>query len=92
MIYLSGPGHGGNAVVAQDYLDGSYSEVYPNISQDAAGMKRLFRQFSFPGGIPSQTAPNTPGSINEGGDVYKRQRYSRKSGVRRSRSSSPPLA
>ena len=69
MIYLSGPGHGGNAVVAQDYLDGSYSEVYPNISQDAAGMKRLFRQFSFPGGIPSQTAPNTPGSINEGGEL-----------------------
>ena len=69
MIYLSGPGHGGNAVVAQDYLDGSYSEVYPNISQDAAGMKRLFRQFSFPGGISSQTAPNTPGSINEGGEL-----------------------
>ena len=69
MIYLSGPGHGGNAVVAQDYLDGSYSEVYPNISLDAAGMKRLFRQFSFPGGISSQTAPNTPGSINEGGEL-----------------------
>ncbi len=69
MIYLSGPGHGGNAVVAQDYLDGSYSEVYPNISQDAAGMKRLFRQFSFPGGIPSHTAPETPGSINEGGEL-----------------------
>ena len=67
MIYLSGPGHGGNAIVAQDYLDGSYSEVYPNISRDEAGMKRLFRQFAFPGGIPSHTAPETPGSINEGG-------------------------
>ena len=69
MIYLCGPGHGGNAVVAQDYLDGSYSEIYPNISQDEAGMKRLFRQFSFPGGIPCHTAPETPGSINEGGEL-----------------------
>ena len=69
MIYLCGPGHGGNAVVAQDYLDGSYSEVYPNISQDEAGMKQLFRQFSFPGGIPCHTAPETPGSINEGGEL-----------------------
>ena len=69
MIYICGPGHGGNAVVAQDYLDGSYSEVYPNISQDTEGMKRLFRQFSFPGGIPCHTAPETPGSINEGGEL-----------------------
>ena len=69
MIYLSGPGHGGNAMVAQDYLDGSYSEVYPNISRDEAGMKRLFRQFAFPGGIPSHAAPETPGSINEGGEL-----------------------
>ena len=69
MIYLSGPGHGGNAIVAQDYLDGSYSEVYPNISQDESGMKRLFRQFSFPGGVPSHAAPETPGSINEGGEL-----------------------
>ena len=69
MIYLSGPGHGGSAVVAQDYLDGSYSEIYPNISQDIAGMKRLFRQFSFPGGIPSHASPVTPGSINEGGEL-----------------------
>ncbi len=69
MIYLCGPGHGGNAVVAQDYLDGSYSEIYPNISQDEAGMKQLFRQFSFPGGIPCHTAPETPGSINEGGEL-----------------------
>ena len=56
MIYLSGPGHGGSAMVAQDYLDGSYSEIYPNISQDAEGMKRLFKQFSFPGGIPTHVA------------------------------------
>ena len=69
IIYLSGPGHGGSAVVAQDYLDGSYSEIYPNISQDIAGMKRLFRQFSFPGGIPSHASPVTPGSINEGGEL-----------------------
>ena len=69
VIYISGPGHGGNAVVAQDYLDGSYSEIYPNISQDTEGMKKLFRQFSFPGGIPSHTAPETPGSINEGGEL-----------------------
>ena len=69
MIYICGPGHGGNAVVAQDYLDGSYSEVYPNISQDTEGMKRLVRQFSFPGDIPGHTAPETPGSINEGGEL-----------------------
>lgn len=69
MIYLSGPGHGGNAMVAQDWLDGSYSEVYPNISQDADGMKKLFKQFSFPGGVPSHAAPETPGSINEGGEL-----------------------
>ena len=69
MIYLSGPGHGGNAMVAQDYLDGSYSEIYPNISRDAEGMKKLFKQFSFPGGIASHVAPETPGSINEGGEL-----------------------
>lgn len=69
MIYISGPGHGGNAMVAQDWLDGSYSEVYPNISQDASGMKKLFKQFSFPGGVPSHVAPETPGSINEGGEL-----------------------
>ena len=69
MIYLSGPGHGGNAMVAQDWLDGSYSEVYPNVSQDAEGMKKLFKQFSFPGGISSHVAPETPGSINEGGEL-----------------------
>ena len=69
MIYLSGPGHGGNAMVAQDWLDGSYSEIYPNITRDKAGMKKLFRQFSFPGGIPSHVAPETPGSIHEGGEL-----------------------
>lgn len=69
MIYICGPGHGANAIVAQDYLDGSYSEIYPNISQDTEGMRKLFRQFSFPGGIPGHTAPQTPGSINEGGEL-----------------------
>jgi len=69
MIYLSGPGHGGNAMVAQDWLDGSYSETYPNITQDKEGLKKLFRQFSFPGGIPSHVAPETPGSIHEGGEL-----------------------
>ena len=69
MIYLSGPGHGGNAMVAQDWLDGSYTRVYPNITQDADGMRKLFKQFSFPGGIPSHVAPETPGSIHEGGEL-----------------------
>ncbi len=69
MIYLSGPGHGGNAMVAQDWLDGSYTEIYPNITQDREGMRKLFRQFSFPGGIPSHVAPETPGSIHEGGEL-----------------------
>ncbi|MEA4814096.1 MAG: phosphoketolase, partial [Oscillospiraceae bacterium] len=69
MIYISGPGHGGNGMIAQDYLDGTYSEVYPNISRDSEGMKRLFKQFSFPGGVPSHVAPETPGSINEGGEL-----------------------
>ena len=69
MIYLSGPGHGGNFMVANTYLEGSYSEAYPNISQDIEGMKKLFKQFSFPGGISSHVAPETPGSINEGGEL-----------------------
>ena len=69
MIYISGPGHGGPAVVANTYLEGSYSEIYPNISPDEAGLKKLFRQFSFPGGIPSHAAPETPGSIHEGGEL-----------------------
>ena len=69
MIYIAGPGHGGPALVANTYLEGSYSEVYPDISQDEAGMKRLFKQFSFPGGISSHVAPSTPGSIHEGGEL-----------------------
>ena len=69
MIYVAGPGHGGPGLVANTYLEGTYSEVYPNISQDASGMKRLFKQFSFPGGIPSHVAPETPGSIHEGGEL-----------------------
>ena len=69
MIYPSGPGHGRNAMVAQDWLDGTYTEVYPNITQDEDGMRKLFKQFSFPGGVPSHVAPETPGSINEGGEL-----------------------
>ncbi|HZP94612.1 MAG TPA: phosphoketolase family protein [Burkholderiales bacterium] len=69
MIYVTGPGHGGPALVANVYLEGTYSEVYPNVSQDEEGMKRLFTQFSFPGGIPSHVAPETPGSIHEGGEL-----------------------
>ena len=69
MIYISGPGHGGNAMVAQTYIEGTYSEVYPNITEDEAGLKKLFKQFSFPGGISSHVAPETPGSINEGGEL-----------------------
>src|SRR5947207_485751 len=69
MIYVIGPGHGGPSLVAHAYLEGTYSEVYPNISQDAEGMKKLFKQFSFPGGIPSHVAPETPGSIHEGGEL-----------------------
>jgi xylulose-5-phosphate/fructose-6-phosphate phosphoketolase len=69
MIYITGPGHGGPGLVANTYLEGTYSEFYPNISQDAEGMKKLFKQFSFPGGIPSHVAPETPGSIHEGGEL-----------------------
>src|SRR5467141_797773 len=69
MIYVIGPGHGGPSLVAHAYLEGTYSEVYPNISPDAEGMQRLFKQFSFPGGIPSHVAPETPGSIHEGGEL-----------------------
>ena len=69
MIYVSGPGHGGPAVVGNTYLEGTYSEVYPNISQDEAGLQKLFLQFSFPGGIPSHASPETPGSIHEGGEL-----------------------
>ena len=69
MIYVSGPGHGGPAVVGNTYLEGTYSEIYPEISQDEAGLQRLFKQFSFPGGIPSHASPECPGSIHEGGEL-----------------------
>src|SRR5947209_2186545 len=68
-IYITGPGHGGPGLVANAYLDGTYSEVYPGIPRTEDGMRRLFRQFSFPGGIPSHVAPETPGSIHEGGEL-----------------------
>src|ERR1700683_5219355 len=69
MIYVSGPGHGGPAVVSNTYLEGTYSEIYSNVSQDEAGLRKLFLQFSFPGGIPSHASPETPGSIHEGGEL-----------------------
>src|SRR5580765_3659567 len=69
MIYIIGPGHGGPGIVANTWLEGTYSEVYPEMSQDEEGMKKLFKQFSFPGGIPSHVAPETPGSIHEGGEL-----------------------
>lgn len=69
VIYVTGPGHGGPGLVANAYLEGTYSEMYPNVSQDEPGLKRLFTQFSFPGGIPSHVAPETPGSIHEGGEL-----------------------
>ena len=69
VLYVTGPGHGGPGLVANTYLEGSYTEHYPDVTQDAEGMRKLFRQFSFPGGIPSHTSPETPGSINEGGEL-----------------------
>src|SRR5579863_7387809 len=69
MFYIAGPGHGGPALVGNTYLEGTYSEFYPDISQDEAGLKKLFTQFSFPGGISSHVAPTTPGSIHEGGEL-----------------------
>jgi len=69
VLFICGPGHGGPAMVANTYLEGSYSEIYPQVTQDAQGLKTLFRQFSFPGGIPSHAAPETPGSIHEGGEL-----------------------
>src|SRR5216110_772486 len=69
MIYVSGPGHGGPAVVANTYLEGTYTEIYSAVTRDEAGLRVLFRQFSFPGGIPSHVAPETPGSIHEGGEL-----------------------
>jgi xylulose-5-phosphate/fructose-6-phosphate phosphoketolase len=68
MFYVAGPGHGGPAIMGQTYLEGTWSEVYPNVTQDEAGLKKLFTQFSFPGGISSHLAPTTPGSIHEGGE------------------------
>jgi xylulose-5-phosphate/fructose-6-phosphate phosphoketolase len=68
-IFITGPGHGGPGVVANTYLEGTYSEIYPNVGRDEAGLTRLFTQFSYPGGIPSHAAPETPGSINEGGEL-----------------------
>ena len=69
MIYISGPGHGGNSLIANTYLEGTYSEIYPNITYDETGLQKLFKQFSFPGGVSSHVAPETPGSINEGGEL-----------------------
>ena len=69
MFYIEGPGHGGQVMVSNSYLDGSYSEIYPEISQDEAGLQKLFKQFSFPGGVASHAAPETPGSIHEGGEL-----------------------
>ena len=69
MMYISGPGHGGNAIVSHVYMEGTYSEIYPSVSEDINGLKKLFKQFSFPGGISSHVAPETPGSINEGGEL-----------------------
>src|SRR5881227_2897063 len=68
-IYVTGPGHGGPGLVASAYLDGTYTEVYPHVGHDEEGLRRLVRQFSFPGGIPSHVAPETPGSIHEGGEL-----------------------
>src|SRR5271169_344799 len=68
-IFVCGPGHGGPAMVANTWLEGTYSELYPSLPRNAAGMQRLFKQFSFPGGIPSHCAPDVPGSINEGGEL-----------------------
>ena len=76
MIYVAGPGHGGPALVANTYLEGTYSEYYPNVSEDTEGLQKLFRQFSFPGGVPSHVAPETPGSIHEGGELLYGDRKS----------------
>ncbi len=69
MFYIEGPGHGGQVMVSNSYIDGSYSEIYPDVTQDEAGLKKLFKQFSFPGGMGSHAAPETPGSIHEGGEL-----------------------
>jgi xylulose-5-phosphate/fructose-6-phosphate phosphoketolase len=83
MIYVIGPGHGGPSLVAHAYLEGTYSEVYPEISQDAEGMQKLFKQFSFPGGIPNHVAPETPGSIHEGENPCQKVRRRRCDSSRR---------
>ena len=75
IFFVTGPGHGGPGLVANAYMEGTYTEVYPNISRDEEGMKRLFKQFSFPGGVPSHVAPETPGSIHEGGRSANRSRH-----------------
>ncbi len=85
-IYITGPGHGGPGLVANAYLEGTYSEVYPHVSQDEEGMKRLFTQFSFPGGIPSHVAAETPGSIHEGGELGLLAVSRVRRGIRQSRS------
>ena len=69
MMYISGPGHGGKSVVSHTYIEGSYTKIYPEITEDEEGLKKLFKQFSFPGGVSSHAAPETPGSINEGGEL-----------------------
>ncbi|MGA3513540.1 phosphoketolase, partial [Lactiplantibacillus plantarum] len=69
LFYIEGPGHGGQVMVSNSYIDGSYSEIYPDVTQDEAGLKKLFKQFSFPGGMGSHAAPETPGSIHEGGEL-----------------------
>jgi xylulose-5-phosphate/fructose-6-phosphate phosphoketolase len=94
MIYIAGPGHGGPALVANTYLEGSYSEIYPNISQDEAGLKKLFTQFSFPGGISSHVAPTTPGSSSPASLAMAKPRRGRwpPRGNRTSCSMPPPTA
>jgi xylulose-5-phosphate/fructose-6-phosphate phosphoketolase len=85
MFYIAGPGHGGPAIVGNVYLEGTWSEVYPNVTQDEAGLKLLFKQFSFPGGISSHVAPTTPGSIHEGGELGILAQPRLWSGLRQSR-------
>ncbi len=91
MIYLSGPGHGAPGVLGPTYLDGSYSEIYPDKSQDEAGMRRFFKQFSFPGHIGSHCTPETPGSIHEGGRARLRALARLRRGVRQPRPDRPGL-
>ena len=81
-IFVTGPGHGGPGLVANTYLEGTYTEIYPNVGHDEEGLRRLFRQFSFPGGIPSHVAPETPGSINEGGELGYSLAHAYGAGVR----------